>query len=47
VNNVGGSPPLSDAALQVNLMSAVRVDRTFLPAMVRGAPTQQHADRSA
>ena len=54
VNNVGGSSApgggalaLSDAmwedALQLNLMSAVRVDRAFLPAMVeRGAGTIVH-----
>lgn len=54
VNNVGGSSApgggalaLSDAmwdeALQLNLMSAVRVDRAFLPAMVeRGAGAIVH-----
>ena len=54
VNNVGGSTApgggalaLSDAmwdeALQLNLMSAVRVDRAFLPAMVeRGAGAIVH-----
>lgn len=54
VNNVGGSSApgggalaLTDAmwdeALQVNLMSAVRVDRAFLPAMVeRGAGAIVH-----